>query len=206
MTGSIVPVDKPPFAALNKLPIRVQLAYINGGAANGLPVHVSASSSPGGVNFTGHDEFSFGKTRRWRYEADEEADENADDSGGTRLLADHLALKLDKNGSGELTIENIPASDAPLDITLEASYSDPNGEIQSLQSRQRIWPAAVVAGIKTEGWVSVNKDLKLQALALNTDGTPKANAKLNVRAVAHTTRSEERRVGKECRSRWSPYH
>ena len=24
--------------------------------------------------------------------------------------------------------------------------------------------------------------------------------------VAITTRSEERRVGKECRSRWSPYH
>ena len=25
-------------------------------------------------------------------------------------------------------------------------------------------------------------------------------------AVCHTIRSEERRVGKECRSRWSPYH
>ena len=25
-------------------------------------------------------------------------------------------------------------------------------------------------------------------------------------ALALTTRSEERRVGKECRSRWSPYH
>ena len=24
--------------------------------------------------------------------------------------------------------------------------------------------------------------------------------------VGYTTRSEERRVGKECRSRWSPYH
>ena len=24
--------------------------------------------------------------------------------------------------------------------------------------------------------------------------------------MGHTTRSEERRVGKECRSRWSPYH
>ena len=24
--------------------------------------------------------------------------------------------------------------------------------------------------------------------------------------IAQTTRSEERRVGKECRSRWSPYH
>ena len=25
-------------------------------------------------------------------------------------------------------------------------------------------------------------------------------------AILTTTRSEERRVGKECRSRWSPYH
>ena len=39
---------------------------------------------------------------------------------------------------------------------------------------------------------------------LNDDslkGTPKRVAKMFV-----TTRSEERRVGKECRSRWSPYH
>ena len=26
------------------------------------------------------------------------------------------------------------------------------------------------------------------------------------KCAAHLTRSEERRVGKECRSRWSPYH
>ena len=26
------------------------------------------------------------------------------------------------------------------------------------------------------------------------------------RGIGMTTRSEERRVGKECRSRWSPYH
>src|SRR3712207_9166626 len=29
---------------------------------------------------------------------------------------------------------------------------------------------------------------------------------LPVLAEAHDARSEERRVGKECRSRWSPYH
>ena len=28
----------------------------------------------------------------------------------------------------------------------------------------------------------------------------------NVRKSSNATRSEERRVGKECRSRWSPYH
>ena len=25
-------------------------------------------------------------------------------------------------------------------------------------------------------------------------------------SISHAVRSEERRVGKECRSRWSPYH
>ena len=29
---------------------------------------------------------------------------------------------------------------------------------------------------------------------------------MNITDVGHLTRSEERRVGKECRSRWSPYH
>ena len=33
----------------------------------------------------------------------------------------------------------------------------------------------------------------------------KGIVKLNLNA-GKTTRSEERRVGKECRSRWSPYH
>ena len=28
----------------------------------------------------------------------------------------------------------------------------------------------------------------------------------DVQAVEDVSRSEERRVGKECRSRWSPYH
>jgi len=29
---------------------------------------------------------------------------------------------------------------------------------------------------------------------------------LSMKFAARTSRSEERRVGKECRSRWSPYH
>src|SRR2546430_6642823 len=33
-----------------------------------------------------------------------------------------------------------------------------------------------------------------------------ANADEFIRGLEHGYRSEERRVGKECRSRWSPYH
>src|SRR3712207_9566555 len=37
-------------------------------------------------------------------------------------------------------------------------------------------------------------------------GVPDALATLVTWALAKDPRSEERRVGKECRSRWSPYH
>ena len=32
------------------------------------------------------------------------------------------------------------------------------------------------------------------------------NIMIEVDGITHQIRSEERRVGKECRSRWSPYH
>src|SRR5256885_16537036 len=46
----------------------------------------------------------------------------------------------------------------------------------------------------------------LQALAEEPPG-PARHLRAYVRCVCdHALRSEERRVGKECRSRWSPYH
>ena len=38
------------------------------------------------------------------------------------------------------------------------------------------------------------------------EGAADAIWNFNKEIVDHTWRSEERRVGKECRSRWSPYH
>src|SRR5690349_22535723 len=49
-----------------------------------------------------------------------------------------------------------------------------------------------------------SSDLSLPALSWNNPvrGTPPLYAK----DLQQIVRSEERRVGKECRSRWSPYH
>ena len=42
---------------------------------------------------------------------------------------------------------------------------------------------------------------------LLSDGSPiDTPTNVKTRQEAHDNRSEERRVGKECRSRWSPYH
>ena len=44
------------------------------------------------------------------------------------------------------------------------------------------------------------------ALALDGVDTPRPMTHDLMRDLLHELRSEERRVGKECRSRWSPYH
>ncbi|MDO5652828.1 MAG: MG2 domain-containing protein [Brachymonas sp.] len=198
MRGSITPVDKPPLVALDTLPVQVQLAYINGGAASGLPVQVSASARKGSAWFNGFDGFSFTRTQRENYNdsdyEEETSDEEEGSPNGDKLLADRLPLTLDKDGTGTLTIEKLPKLEQPLDVLLEASYSDPNGEIQTLQSRQRIWPAAVVAGIKAEDWVSVRDVSRIQALALDVQGKPKSGVKMEVRAVLHTSVSSRKRL------------
>ena len=50
------------------------------------------------------------------------------------------------------------------------------------------------------------RELGWQVIA--TGGTMKLLAESGVEVIniSDVTRSEERRVGKECRSRWSPYH
>src|SRR2546426_4671377 len=56
-------------------------------------------------------------------------------------------------------------------------------------------PQAQIAKVEVQpsgGEVQVGGKLKFTARALDAAGQP--------------VRSEERRVGKECRSRWSPYH
>src|SRR5256885_2599995 len=46
--------------------------------------------------------------------------------------------------------------------------------------------------------------IEVQGLAIPPDGL--RALPLRQRRIAEIVRSEERRVGKECRSRWSPYH
>ena len=54
----------------------------------------------------------------------------------------------------------------------------------------------------------MNKELKngLIAALANKASANFSSEDVNEAAVNAIMRSEERRVGKECRSRWSPYH
>ena len=143
LEGRIAPTDKQPLVAVTSLPVEVQINYVSGGGAAQLPVHVSAMVRGKRLSLADFDAFSFSPPTK------EGASDNSDASAeDARVIADKLPLTLDKNGAGKLTIDKIPTTKAtPRELLLEATYADPNGEVQTLRSTHTLWPAAVIAGI-----------------------------------------------------------
>src|SRR5256885_17242169 len=68
----------------------------------------------------------------------------------------------------------------------------------------RVWPPGRSTPLKITDTLTLSIPLEYERSALQ-HGEP-ARALLSVQSDRVEARSEERRVGKECRSRWSPYH
>ncbi len=200
LQGQVAVAQKGELVQAKDVPVSVQVSYIAGGAAANLPVQVSALVRPKSLHFADYDTYSFNPPRGQATASGDGEGDARMEGDDQRVIADKLPLTLDRNGSGKLSVKDVPAAKQPRQLLLEASYADPNGEVQTLRSSSTLWPAAVIAGIKTEGWVSLGgggkQSIHFQALALDLNGKPKAGVPLEVRAQARiTTSSRKRMVG-----------
>jgi len=195
--GSIAPQSQEPLVAAASVPLQLQVGYVAGGPAASLPVRVSALTRARVPRFDSYDEFSFEPPRaRAEAQTGTEGEEEAAARQDQRVVADKLPVTLDRQGQGQVTVPDLPAAARPRDLVLEATYADPNGELQTLRGNATLWPAAVIAGVRAEGWVSASQSMQLQALALDLNGKPQAGVPLDVKAVARiTTTSRKRMVG-----------
>jgi uncharacterized protein YfaS (alpha-2-macroglobulin family) len=195
LEGRIAPADKKPLVNATAVATEVQVNYVQGGAAANLPVRVSALVRPKHLSFGDYEDFSFRPPRPAQAPGGE-GEEEATAADDQRVIADKMPLTLDRSGAGKLVVPDVPVARQPRELVLEASYADPNGEVQTLRHVAGLWPAAVVAGIKTEGWVSASQKVRFQAIALQLDGKPAAGVPLEVKATARqVTTSRKRMVG-----------
>jgi uncharacterized protein YfaS (alpha-2-macroglobulin family) len=195
LEGRVTPTEKKSLVNVKTVPVDVQINYVSGGGATNLPVRVSALVRGKSLNYTDFSEFSFSPPRGKR-DTSSEGEEEDSSVQDARVIADKLALTLDKNGAGKTTIAEVPTSRQPQELLLEATYSDPNGEVQTIRSTNTLWPANVVTGIKTEGGVSSSQKIKFQALALSLSGKPQEGVALEVKATARiVTTTRKRMVG-----------
>src|SRR2546426_11992989 len=86
---------------------------------------------------------------------------------------------------------------APSDAIAQASLTASFQEIRRLENLLSTW-------IETSELYRVNQAAGLKPVGVSAETFDLLRRALEV--AEYTERSEERRVGKECRSRWSPYH
>ena len=184
-----------PLVSVRSAAANVNVHYVAGGAAAQLPVRVSALVRSKALSFgAAYDGFSFSAPRGREQTTSQGEEEQASAGQDARVVADKLPLTLDRQGAGRVALDNLPRTNTAQELLVEATYADPNGEVQTLRSQHTLWPAAVVAGIQAEGWVSVQQKLRFQTLALGTDGKAAANVPLQVQAIARTTTSSRKRM------------
>ncbi len=193
---------------VREVPVGVQVSYLAGGGAANAPVTLRGLVRPRTVRFEDHPEFTFlsgavregvQDTRRrddWLRDElglDDQADGEVPAGTGSRALATR-AFSLDRAGGGRAALGEVPEHDTPQEVVAELEYRDPNGEILTAATRMPWWPAAVVLGIKADGWAqSGDKQVQLQALALDLAGRPLAGVPVAFnlferRAFAHRKR------------------
>jgi hypothetical protein len=178
-------------AAPTELTFNAQLNALAGGPMPAAPVKLSALLRPAYVQFAGYDDFSFEAAGRPR-SRDEEGGDDSNDR--TQLVADKLSAVTDRQGAARLQIAKMPALAAPSDLSAELSFNDPNGEVQTVTQRLRLWPAQVVAGLRVASWASMRNELNFTAVVLDTAGKPLKGRAVEVTGQLNQTFSTRKRI------------
>lgn len=179
--------------APSAIDLAVQLNFMSGGAMGNTPIQATALLRERAVVMPGFEEFSFQPPRGLA--TNEPEDEDTPRSDG-KLVADKLALTTDKQGAATVALKALPKITRPSELLAEVTYNDPNGEAQTVSTTLRLWPGAVVPGIRTGSWASARGKVNLTALALDTAGRPLKGQALEVRArLAQVISTRKRIVG-----------
>lgn len=177
--------------APQEIPLVLGLSYLNGGAAKNAPVEISATVRQRWPEFKGFEGF------RFDVDFDEKglsafAVERGHESEA--LVTDKETLTLDKAGAGKYSVRLPQRIKGPSELYAEMTFSDPNGEVQTIHGSVELWPAAVTAGIQVRDWVATGSKGSIDVVVLDTSGKPVANAPVKLMAKRRVDYSHRKRI------------
>ena len=173
--------------APTELPLAAQLNAMAGGPMPAQALKLSALLRPALLQFAGYEDFSFeppGKTPT----------EDEEGSDGSVLVADKLPATTNAQGAAQVVVKKLPPLTGPSDLQSELTFADPNGEVQTVSQRLRLWPAAVVVGLRAPNWAAARGEVQFTALVLSTDGKPLKGRAVEVQGLQHQTLSTRKRI------------
>jgi len=167
-----------PQVAPRQIDLDLQVAYMSGGGAAGLPIKVRTLVEPQPQHFNDYPDYQFGGApvkEGVSSEGNGAADldfESETDVASTRTQT--IPLTLDAAGSARVTLSHLPVLDGPARLSAELEYADANGETLTTTGTVQLVPAPLSLGIRPESWAGSPGQLRFRVVALDLDGKPQA--------------------------------
>jgi uncharacterized protein YfaS (alpha-2-macroglobulin family) len=173
------------------LPLDLYVGYLSGGGAGGLPVDVRVGWFAHSATPEGYDGYTFGGAKV--EEGVKPMNGDGDDQQTPLPPTQTLPVTLGAGGTARTSVD-VPTLDGLADMRVEMDYQDANGEVLTTSRNVPIYASAVQLGVKTDGWLMKQDDLRLRFVALDTDGKPLKNQKVSVALYSRQVLTARRRL------------
>ncbi len=176
----------------SSVPLSLFAGYLSGGGAGRLPVTLRTDFSTSVATPEGWDGYEFGgaEIRPGTRPLDDSRQAPAD----PLPYAQTLPVTLGADGTVKASIDVNQPVTRPLGLTVEMDYPDANGETLTASRRLTLYPSAVQLGIRTDGWLMRDNDLRLQFVALDLTGKPLAGQAVAVKLYSREIVTARRRL------------
>ena len=162
-----------PKAALirpKSVPLDLFVGFLSGGGAPGLPVSIRTAFNSDGGSPSGWDDWTFGGVAV--VEGTKPLNGDGEEDPVPLPLAQTLPVTLGSDGTAKTTVPIAQDVTTTARMTVEMDYEDANGETLTTSRSIPLLASAVQLGIKTDGWLMRDNDLRLKLVSLDADGKP----------------------------------
>lgn len=191
MRASVTGPKAPPVRPA-AVPLSLFAGYLSGGAAGGLPVTLRTTFYASWSPPEDYDGWDFGGMPVT--EGTTALDDSGEEAEAPLPLARTVPLALGADGTAQTSVEIDQPITEPVVMAVEMDYEDANGDTLTASRRIRLFPSAIQLGVKTDGWLMRDKDLRLQLVALGIDGKPVAGQPVSVAVYSRAITTARRRL------------
>ena len=178
----------------SSVPLALFVGYLSGGGAGALPVTLRSDFNGYVPLPKGYEAFNFGGTEVKEGTRALGGDGAEVMTGDDLPFAQTLPVTLGADGTARTDVAVSQQITDPVSLMVEMDYPDANGETLTASRRLTLYPAALRVGMKTDGWMMRDDDLRLQAVVLGLDGQPLAAKQVQVDVYSRRVITARRRL------------
>lgn len=174
------------------VPLDLFVGYLAGGGASRLPVDLRVGWLAHRATPEGYDGYTFGgrAVTAGVRPLNGDGAEDAPPLPPTQTLPAILGA----DGTARQTIAVPQGLDGTTDMTVEMDYQDANGETLTAARTIPVFASRVQLGVRTDGWLMKQDDLRLRFVTLDTAGRPLKGRRITVALYSRQILTARRRL------------